>query len=121
MRGAALSRRLRLQQPAQFKAVFDGAELRISAGPLLLLARANQLPHARLGIVIGRKHCPLATRRNRVKRLLRESYRQQQAQLQGLDIIVLARSGTANLEAPELAERITSLWTRLLKRRAPPA
>ena len=120
MQGAAFPRRLRLQQPAQFQAVFDGAELRISSGELLLLARGNQLLHPRLGIVIGRKVCPRATRRNRVKRLIRETYRQRQAELEGLDIIVLARGGIAALEPPALLERITGLWTRLLNRRNRP-
>ena len=119
MLGAAYPRRLRLQQPAQFQAVFDAAKLRISTGELLLLARSNQLPHPRLGIVVGRKVCRLASRRNRIKRLIRDGFRQRQALLRGFDIIVLARGGVANLEPPALAERITSLWTKLLKRLAP--
>jgi len=118
MSGAGFPRRLRLGEPAQFQAVFDGADVRISAGELLLLARANQLAHPRLGIVIGRKVCRLASGRNVVKRLLRESYRQRQADLQGFDIIVLARSGIAQLERAALNERISTLWKRMSKRLA---
>lgn len=116
MTGAAYPKRLRLREPAQFGTVFNGAELRLSAGEILLLARRNALSHPRLGIVIGRKVCRHAVRRNRFKRAVRESYRLHQAGLHGLDIVILARSGVAGLELRELRERIASLWVRLGKR-----
>ena len=116
MSGAGFAKRLRLREPAQFRAVFDAAEVRLSAGELLLLARANSLDHPRLGIVIGRKVCRLASRRNRFKRAVRESYRLRQAELLGLDIIILARAGTGALDSAGLNERIATLWARLTKR-----
>jgi ribonuclease P protein component len=121
MPGAAFPKRLRLREPAQFSAVFDAAEVRLSAGEVLLLARRNTLDHPRLGVVIGRKVCRHAAGRNRFKRAVRESYRLRQAELGGLDIIVLARAGVARLEPPLLRERIESLWPRLAKRLNSPA
>jgi ribonuclease P protein component len=116
--GATFSKRLRLCEPAQFRAVFDAAELRLSAGEILLLARSNALGHPRLGIVIGRKACKLAVGRNRFKRTVRESYRLRQQEFAGMDIIVLARSGIAVLDRTTLNQRVSSLWTRLSKRLA---
>lgn len=116
MDGAAYPKRLRLREPSQFSAVFDGAELRISAGEILLLARRNALESPRLGIVIGRKVCRHACRRNRFKRVVRESYRHRQADLQGLDIVILARAGIARLEPADLRDRISTVWVRLGKR-----
>ena len=43
---------------------------------------------ARLGILITRKHAPLAKDRNRIKRCIREAFRQAQARLAGLDLLV---------------------------------
>jgi len=43
---------------------------------------------ARLGILISRKHAPLATDRNRIKRCIREAFRQVQVDLGALDVLV---------------------------------
>jgi ribonuclease P protein component len=43
---------------------------------------------ARLGLVIGKKYAPRAVTRNLVRRLAREIFRLQRAELQGWDIVV---------------------------------
>ena len=43
---------------------------------------------ARLGILISRKHAALAADRNRIKRCIREAFRQVQADLGALDLLV---------------------------------
>ena len=43
---------------------------------------------ARLGILISRKHAALATDRNRIKRCIREAFRQAQTELGALDLLV---------------------------------
>lgn len=80
----------RLSGRLQFGAVFD-AKVRESRGPLTLYALPNQLGHARLGISISRK-VGIAARRNRIKRLLRESFRLLQHDLpRGYDLVVVVR------------------------------
>ncbi len=116
MADATFSRRVRLLEARQFKAVFDDPPFRVSTRELLLLSRPNNLPHPRLGLVISKKSCRLAVQRNRVKRLVRESFRQHQASLAGLDIIVLSRRGIAELDNHTLAQLVSQSWTRLLKR-----
>ncbi|MCP5321146.1 MAG: ribonuclease P protein component [Pseudomonadales bacterium] len=115
MAGARFQKQLRLLDSAQFKAVFDGAETRVSLRELLVLARPNALDHPRLGIVVGKKNCRLASSRNRVKRLIRESYRHHQEMLAGLDIIVLARRGIADLDNATISRSLAKSWTRLGK------
>jgi ribonuclease P protein component len=80
----------RLGGRLQFAAVFD-AKVRESRGPLTAYALPNELGHPRLGISIGRR-VGTAPRRNRIKRLLRESFRLMQHDLpRGYDFVIVVR------------------------------
>lgn len=72
----------------------------------------NDLRHGRLGMVIGKKNVRLATRRNRVKRALREAFRQQFQNI-SLDVVVVARSGVVTDNKSLLNEQIGALMTKL--------
>jgi ribonuclease P protein component len=52
----------------------------------VLYTRANQLAHARLGVVAAKRFAPRAVTRNAIKRLSRELFRQ--AHLPAIDCIV---------------------------------
>ncbi|MCR3800137.1 ribonuclease P protein component, partial [Pseudomonas aeruginosa] len=67
--------------------------------------------------VIGKKNVKLAVQRNRLKRLIRESFRHNQETLAGWDIVVIARKGLGELENPELHQQFGKLWKRLLRNR----
>ena len=103
-------RKLRLTEAGQFNAVFKKATHKVSNRYFLILARYNQLDRGRLGLVVGKKHLPKAVQRNRVKRLIRTSFRQNQGLLAGLDIVILARSNMNSLDNRELTESIQQLW-----------
>ena len=111
-------REKRLLTPRQFKAVFDSPSGKAPGKNVLLLARANDLEHPRLGLVIGKKSVKLAVERNRIKRQIRESFRLNQIPLMGLDIVVVARKGLADLDNEELREQFGKLWKRLARNRA---
>ena len=83
----------------------------------MLLAVANTASAARLGIVVGKKSCKLATERNRFKRTVRESFRHQCDTLGALDIVIMARRGIAELDNQGMRQRLDTLWTRLRARR----
>ena len=84
----AKSRHLRL--PSECSAVYE-ARVRESRGPLMLYALPNQLGHPRLGMSVNRK-VGTAVRRNRIRRLIRESFRLLQHDLpQGYDLVVVVR------------------------------
>jgi ribonuclease P protein component len=51
--------------------------------------------------------------RNRVKRLVRESFRHAQDDLAGLDLVVMARSGIAATPNRPLREALDRHWRRL--------
>lgn len=108
-------REKRLLNAHQFKAVFDSPDIRLSGRCVLLLARFNQLEHHRLGLVIGKKNIKLSVERNRVKRQIREHFRKEELTLLGLDVVMVARKGLADLSNSELQIELATLWKRLLR------
>lgn len=111
------SREKRLLIPRQFKAVFDSPTAKVPGKHVLLLARLNDLELPRLGLVIGKKSVKLSVQRNRLKRLIRDSFRLNQDALIGLDIVVVARKGFGDLENAELTQQFDKLWKRLARNR----
>nr|WP_232233491.1 ribonuclease P protein component [Pseudomonas putida] len=107
--------------PRHFKAVFDSPTGKVPGKSLLILARENGLDHPRLGLVIGKKSVKLAVQRNRLKRLMRDSFRLNQQSLAGLDIVIVARKGLGEIENPELHQHFGKLWKRLARSRPSPA
>ncbi len=105
----------RLLTAPQFKNVFDGATCKASGPNVLLLSRHNDLTHARLGLVIAKKNIRRAVDRNRVKRIARESFRHHRADLDHLDIVVLARKGLGELDNAALHVLFQDMWRRLSK------
>jgi len=105
----------RLLTPAQFKNVFDGATCKASGPNVLLLSRHNDLTHARLGLVIAKKNVRRAVDRNKIKRIARESFRHHRADLDHLDIVVLARKGLGELDNAALHALFQDMWHRLNK------
>lgn len=67
---------------------------------------------ARLGLAIAKKQLPRAVDRNRVKRIVRESFREHQ--LQDYDVVVLARRETLTATNDELFASLRLHWKRLL-------
>ena len=85
-------KRERLSGKKAFDRVF--AEGRVFRGKAVVVrSLANGLAYSRLGLSVGRKVGP-ATRRNRVKRLIREAYRlNKHALLVPCDMVVVPRPG----------------------------
>ena len=110
-------REKRLLTPRHFKAVFDSPTGKAPGKHVLILALDNGLDHPRLGLVIGKKSVKLAVQRNRLKRLIRDSFRLNQDDLAGWDIVVVARKGLGDLDNPELIHQFGKLWKRLARTR----
>lgn len=106
-------REKRLLNAEQFKAVFDSPDFRLSGRYILVLARYNQLNHARLGLVVGKKNAKLAVTRNQIKRIFRESFRLLQEQLPAVDMVIVTRRGIADLTANELRQELARQVKRL--------
>ncbi len=109
------TKRHRLLTAAAYGRVFDKAA-RSRDKWFTVLCRDNESDLARLGLAISKKHCRKATARNRLKRLVRESFRQHQGELAGLDVVVLNQAAAAAAAAPELRASLESHWRRCAAR-----
>lgn len=113
---ARFGRRQRLRTPAEYRRVFDNAR-RYADKYLLLLVRENDLSTARLGLALARRKIPTAAARNRIKRIVRESFRRRQEQLAGLDIVVLAQTDLSQVANHVLFESLEKHWARIASHR----
>ena len=80
---------------------------------MTILAVPNHLDRARLGMAVSRKAAHHAVVRNRVKRIIRESFRLQKDSLCGLDVVVIARPGIATRDNEQMRKALESHWKRL--------
>lgn len=82
--------------------------------------RTNDAGEARLGLAIAKKQVRRAVDRNRIKRVVRESFRHHQNQLASMDCVVMARRDTSAAPNEELFASLQQHWKRLLMRQATP-
>lgn len=104
---------LRLRAAQEFDAVFKQGDFRASERHLLCLARGNRCSHARLGMVVSKRNVPLAVQRNRIKRVIRESFRRNCSNLPHCDVVLLCRQGLAGMDNRSIDETLAKLWDRL--------
>ena len=109
------SRELRLLTPTHFEYVFSNAIPSVSP-QLTLLARINTSDNPRLGITIAKKRVKHAHNRNKLKRIIRESFRLQRHSFPNIDIVVVGKSGLDKLSNQELFSLLSKLWKKLALR-----
>ena len=106
----------RLHSPADFERVYKGGK-RAGDGLFAVNALANTLGFARLGMSVSTRTVGNAVRRNRVRRIIREVFRERHAQLPAVDLVVTSRPGARDALRPAI---VTSL-ERLIERSLPPS
>ena len=112
---ATLPRAARLLKPVDFKQVFKKNKA-TNDRLFRVLARTNPVGRPRLGMAVSRKVDRTAVGRNRIKRVIRESFRQWSAQRgdrAGLDIVVLPRAAAASICNQQLFRSLAVHWSRI--------
>lgn len=109
------SRELRLLTPSHFENVFKDAIPSVSPS-MTILGRHNDFNHPRLGITVSKKNVRKAHDRNRVKRLIRESFRLNQHKLPHADIVVVVKKGLDKQTNEQIFVLLEKLWKKLTKR-----
>lgn len=101
----------RLRTKADYDYVFSNAS-RLGNSEFTVLYRPNEINHARLGLALSKKMIARAHDRNRIKRILRESFRKTTS-LPEVDLIFLAKKGIASVNNTELFANLSKIWNKL--------
>ncbi len=109
------SRDKRLLSADHYKNVFAKAQ-RFGNHSFTLLVRKNELAHPRLGMAISKKNAKRAVDRNRIKRIFRESFRNNQHNLPCVDIIAMSKPSALKLDNREMREQIDRQWHFIRKK-----
>lgn len=120
----ALPRRSRLSGPTAFSIVFRQAVVSADAC-FKVLGRQTGHESSRLGMAVSRQVDRRAVERNRLKRIIRESFRQHylsNSKHPPIDIVVLPRREAVSICNKRLFDQLSRHWQRIDKRvsMAPP-
>lgn len=82
----------RLLSSGEFKMVFDNPIKKIHSTHLLAFVARSGVSQPRLGLAITKKKLKLAVERNQIKRLSREHFRLNKADLPVVDMVLIVKS-----------------------------
>jgi ribonuclease P protein component len=106
---------MRLRSGAEFRRVLEKG-VRLPGRLFVLVGAENTLGYDRLGLTVSRR-VGAAVRRNRARRLLRESFRRRgPARRPGLDVVVLASRELTDCRQGEVDREFTDRLRRLERR-----
>jgi len=104
----------RLLKSRDFQRVF-AVPKKSRVGCITALYRSNAQSCSRLGLILAKKQVTKATQRNRIKRLMRESFRQKQAlQDINLDIVMLGYKPLQEYSNSKIRAELEQLWKKLI-------
>lgn len=103
---------VRLLRAADFKRVLATGRRRHDAC-FTVVVLPNNLQTSRLGLTVSRRAARLAVQRNRIKRLVRESFRQHRKYLPAMDIVVMAKPRATDSDNPALCASLTWHWQQI--------
>ena len=101
----------RLLKKSEYDYVFAEAK-KIVNSEFIILYRENKVGHARLGLALSKKMIAKAHDRNRVKRILRETFRTDK-HLPSVDIVMLARHGVGKVPNSTISTQLGNAWNKL--------
>jgi ribonuclease P protein component len=114
-----LPRAARVRRRREFLAVQERGA-RLYSGDVLVLARPAGAARARIGITVSSKVAN-AVERNRVKRWVRQAFREAQASWPALDVVVVARRGVLSLGQAGVRSALAAACLKAVERAGQPA
>ena len=80
-----------------------------------MLVKKTNYENSRLGLVIAKKNLPLAAQRNKLKRIVRETFRKNRFS-QSVDVVFLAQKEIEKYSLSDLNEMLVKAWSNLQKK-----
>ena len=111
---ARFQRAQRLVKPAEFQAAYRSGR-RFGNEWLTVAVRPNDQAAARLGLSIAARTVGNAVSRNRLRRLIRDSFRLSQHLLPPADFVIGARTAARLASAPVLRAGLQRLWNQVIE------
>lgn len=116
---ATLPKSQRLKTPADFRRVYSSKQwgnssyftFNVSAIAVSDAAAAESV----LGITVSKKVSKRAVDRNRIKRQVKEFYRQRKSALKNAELVITAKPGCAEASDEERQQNLLLLWEKILK------
>ncbi|WP_075431627.1 ribonuclease P protein component [Buchnera aphidicola] len=99
----------RLLSTLQFQIVYR-KHVKVIKSEFIYLGRINGLNFPRLGISISKKKIKKSHDRNRIKRLIRESFRSKQNKLISMDIVIIVKKDLKLKDNKFIIHRLQNLW-----------
>ena len=106
------SKQQKILKSSEFKKVY-GKSSKIHSKYFLLLY-VPEVEHARLGITVSKKCSKRAVDRNRLKRVVRESFRLHANQLPNADSVIIAKKQAVRVDNTALFSDLDHLWVKLV-------
>jgi ribonuclease P protein component len=107
---SALPSANRLRQSSEFKSLFKSGK-KVNGRGFTLFFLKSTLHQGRLGLAVSRKVAN-AVGRNRLKRQIRQSFRQH-CQESAMDVVVIAKRQAATMTNPQIVSELQQQWQRL--------
>ena len=82
-------------------------------GVFAVTATLNDVGLPRLGLAVAVRLAGGGVARNRLRRIIKESFRLHQHELPNVDLVVSVRASARTTAAPELHARLAALWKKV--------
>lgn len=112
MSSTAFPREVRLTHKREYQQVFANATA-VRDRHFTVLICSSETSSPRLGMVVAKKKAKRAVDRHRIKRIVRESFRNARVSLPVVDIIVLSQASAASASNEQLFQSLEKIWKKM--------